>query len=406
MKFEEMNIDNNILLSIKEMGFKQPTNIQKETIPVIKSGVDVIGQSQTGSGKTAAFAIPVIEKTERGKGVQVLVLAPVRELAKQIAGDFEDLSKHKGLKIEAVYGGVSINPQINALRDADVVVGTPGRILDHLRRGTFNTKNVKAFILDEADKMINMGFIDDIRDIERQVPKDKQVLLFSATMPSELLGIAKSFTHEAERIKTSHKVDESILRQYYYDVKRYEKFSLLVHLIKTEDPNMCIVFCNTRGETNSVAHNLKKQGIKALCINGGLTQARREQIMKDFDNGKFRCLVATNVAARGLDITGVTHVFNYSIPNDAEDFANRIGRTARAGKTGKAISLIARDDHPGFGRILRKFRYEVEKMENPDFNILPFETRRRSSGRRNFGGRGRGNSRGRGRRNSRRSRRR
>ncbi len=382
MKFEELNIDNDILLSIRDMGFENPTNIQKETIPVIKQGADVIGQSQTGSGKTAAFAIPVIEKTERGKGVQVLVLAPVRELAKQIAGDFRDLSKHKRLKIRAIYGGVSINPQIRDLRDTDIVVGTPGRILDHLRRGTLNVSNVKAFILDEADKMINMGFIDDIRSIERKTPNDKQALLFSATMPRELLGIANRFTKNAQRIKTSHKVDDMVLRQYYYDVNRHKKFSLLTHLIKEENPNMCIVFCNTRRETNSVAYNLKKHGIKALCINGGLTQARRERIMRDFDKGKFTCLVATNVAARGLDIDGVTHIFNYSIPNDIESFANRIGRTARAGKTGKAISLIANEDHKTFGRILQKYRYDVEKVDTPKFKKLSFHTKRYKRGRR------------------------
>ena len=392
MRFEEMNIDSNILLSIKEMGFKEPTKIQTETIPIIKTGVDVIGQSQTGSGKTAAFAIPIIERTVKGKGVQALVLAPVRELAKQIAGDFLDLSTHKGLKVEAVYGGVAIEPQIKRLRDADIVVGTPGRILDHMSRRTIDTRNVKAFVLDEADKMINMGFIDDIRAIERQVPKDKQVLLFSATMPQELLGIANSFTRDAQRIKTSHKVSDDVLKQYYYDVKRYEKFSLLVHLMKEDNPDMCMVFCNTKRETLDVERNLRLNGIKSRCINGGLTQNVRERIMEEFKRGRVRCLVATNVAARGLDIDNVSHIFNYSIPNDAEDYVNRIGRTARAGKTGKAISFISRDDHAAFGKILRKFSYEVEHMERPDFNILPFESGRRSgfgndSFRRNSGSR-------------------
>lgn len=377
MNFEELNIEKSVLGSINQLGFKNPTKIQKEAIPIIKDGNDIIGQSETGSGKTAAFGIPLIEKTVKGGGVQALVLAPTRELAKQIAGDLEDLSKMKGLTIETVYGGVSINPQIQGLKRADIVVGTPGRMLDHMSRRTFDASNLKVFVLDEADKMISMGFIDDIKMIERQIPSDRQTLLFSATMPDSLIGIAKNFTNDPKRIKTAHKVRDDILKQFYYDVDRMEKFSLLAHLVNEENPDLFIVFCNMRYEANDVARNLKLNGINAEYLHGGLTQASRERTIERFHKGKIRCLVATNVAARGLDIKNVTHVFNYSIPKDAEDYANRIGRTARAGKSGKAISLLSRDDHASFGRILNTFSYEIEKMDKPDFKKLAFKKAQR-----------------------------
>jgi len=376
MKFEELGIEERILGSMGEMGFKTPTRIQTEAIPVIKKGRDVIGQSETGSGKTAAFGVPIIENVERGRGIQALVLAPTRELAKQIAGDFENLSKYKKLFIEAVYGGTSMNPQIRNLRNADIVVGTPGRIMDHMRRGTLITDRVKIFVLDEADKMISMGFINDIKTIERHIPRQRQTLLFSATMHESLLGIARSFTNDAKRIKTANKVSDDVLKQFYYDIHRQEKFSLLVHLIKNENPDRFIVFCNTRRDVDGVINNLKIQGIRGDFLHGGLTQNRREDAMERFHKGETKCLIATDVAARGLDIKDISHIFNYSIPKTIDDYANRIGRTARAGKTGKAITLLSKDDHMSFGRILRKFSYEIEKVPLPQFESLPFSRNR------------------------------
>ncbi len=383
MKFENMNIEESILGSLNDIGFEQPTRIQSETIPIIKQGYDVIGQSKTGSGKTAAFGIPLVEKVVKGDRIQALVLAPTRELALQIATDLKKFSRFKGLYIQTVYGGVSFGPQINGLRRAEIVVGTPGRILDHMQRGNMDLGNLRIFVLDEADRMIDMGFIDDIAKIERNIPKNRQTLLFSATMPDSLLRIRERFTRNAKKIKTKTKVEENILKQYYCDIDYKRKFSLLVHLIEQEKPNLAIIFCRTRRDSDLVARNLQDNGINATVLHGGLSQQRREKVMENFHKGITRFLVATDVAGRGLDIKNVTHIFNYNIPKNAEDYTNRIGRTARAGQPGKAISLLIKDDHDSFRRIIRNFSYDIKKMEVSDFRILPFN-KYQSNRNRNF----------------------
>ncbi len=372
MKFEDMNIEESVLGSLNDIGFEQPTRIQSETIPIIKQGYDVIGQSETGSGKTAAFGIPLVEKVVKDNKIQALVLAPTRELALQITVDLKKFSRFKGIYIQTVYGGVSMGPQINGLRRAEIIVGTPGRILDHMRRGNMDLTNLKIFVLDEADKMINMGFIEDIKKIERNMPKNRQTLLFSATMSDSLIKIRERFTRNAKKIKTKTKLEENVLKQYYCDIDYKRKFSLLVHLIGQEKPNLAIIFCNTRRDTDLVARNLQDNGINATALHGGLSQQQREKVMEKFHKGITRFLVATDVAARGLDITNVTHVFNYNIPRDAEDYTNRIGRTARAGESGNAISLLIRDEHDSFRRIIRDFSYDIKKMQVSDFRILPF----------------------------------
>ena len=386
MKFEDMNIGKDILGSLNDIGFEQPTRIQSETIPIIKQGHDVIGQSKTGSGKTAAFGIPLVEKVVKGEKIQALVLAPTRELALQIADDLRKFSHFKRLYIQTVYGGVSIGPQISGLRKAEIVVGTPGRIMDHMRRGTMDLSNLKFFVLDEADRMIDMGFIEDIEMIERNIPKDRQTLLFSATMPQSLMKIREKFTKDAKKVKTKTKLSEDVLKQYYCDVDRKRKFSLLAHLINQEKPKLSIIFCNTRKDVDAVARNLRNYGINATALHGGLSQHQRETVIGNFHKGITRILVATNVASRGLDIKNVTHIFNYSIPKDAEDYTNRIGRTARAGESGKVISLLSRDDHGSFRRIINIFSYNIKKMEVPDFKILPFKIHK-SRRNRNFEGR-------------------
>ena len=372
MKFEEMNLEENVLHSINELGFEKPTRIQSEAIPFIKQGFDVIGQSETGSGKTAAFGIPIIEKMIPNGGIQSLILAPTRELAIQIAEDFKKFSRFKKLFIQTVYGGVSMEPQISGLRRAEIVVGTPGRILDHMKRGTLNAENLKIFVLDEADKMIDMGFIDDIRTIEDHIPRKRQTLLFSATMPRMMQNIRDAFTVNPKKIMTETKVREDLLKQFYCDVHSNDKFSLLVHLIKTQNPKLGIIFSNSRREADSIARNLQDNGINAVALHGGLSQNKREHVINEFHSGVTEMLVATDIAARGLDIKNVTHIFNYSIPKNVDDYANRIGRTARAGKSGVAISLLCRDDHNLFRMILRNFDYEIEKMMVEDFKILPF----------------------------------
>ncbi|MFH1473937.1 MAG: DEAD/DEAH box helicase [Candidatus Aenigmatarchaeota archaeon] len=373
MKFENMNIEQSIKDSLNNLGFENPTEIQVETIPLIKEGHDVIGQSETGSGKTAAFGIPIVDKVEKGKGIQAIILAPTRELAKQISKDLESYSRLKQLYVQTVYGGVAMMPQVSGLRKADIVVGTPGRMMDHMRRGTIDTRNLKFFVLDEADKMIDMGFIEDIEEIERQVPKERQTLLFSATMSSRLEDIRNRFTNNAKKIKTKNKVSDEVLKQYYCDTDPRSKFSLLVHLINEENPSLSIVFCNTRRTADEICMNLNSNKVDAMALHGGLTQDKRERTLEAFHKGKMRILVATNVAARGLDIKDVSHVFNYNIPQDKEDYANRIGRTARAGKSGKAISLLCREDHEPFRRINRAFSYDVEKLVIKDFKNLPFK---------------------------------
>jgi len=394
MKFEEMGIEEKVLDSLSAIGFEKPTRIQSETIPIIKQGFDVIGQSETGSGKTAAFGIPLIEKVERNGKLQALVLAPTRELALQIESDFRRFAQFKKLFIQAVYGGVSMSPQIDGLRRAEIVVGTPGRVLDHMERGTLDASNLKIFVLDEADKMLDMGFVEDIQTIERHIPKNRQTLLFSATMPNGLEDIKNNFTRNAKRIRTEIKVREDLLKQFYCDVDQNSKFSLLVHLIKKENPRLGIIFCNSRREADSIARNLQENGINATALHGGLTQNRREHIMQEFHKGVIEILVATDVAARGLDIKNVTHIFNYSIPRNIDDYANRIGRTARAGESGVAISLLSRDDHNLFRQILRSFDYNIEKMRVTDFKIIPFrryQYREENSFRRNFRGNSSGN---------------
>jgi len=388
MKFKDMNIEQSVLGSLDGIGFEKPTKIQSETIPIIKQGHDVIGQSETGSGKTGAFGIPLVEKVAKDGGIQALILAPTRELAMQIAKNLREYSSLKELYVQTIYGGAPMEPQTRGLRNAEIVVGTPGRILDHMRRGTMNLSNVKVFVLDEADKMIDMGFIDDIKKIEKNIPKSRQTLLFSATMPSGLTKIVSSFTNNAKKIKTKTKVEESLLKQYYYDIDYRRKFSLLVHLIEEEKPGLAIIFCNTRRDTDNVNNNLKENGVNSMGLHGGLSQQRREKVIERFHKGKSKVLVATDVAARGLDIKNVTHIFNYDIPQNPEEYTNRIGRTARAGRYGKAISLLTNDDHNSFRKIITSFSYNIEKMKTPNFKILPFKVQR-NRGFRRFGHQGR-----------------
>jgi ATP-dependent RNA helicase DeaD len=308
-------------------------------------------------------------------------------LSIQIASELKKFSSKKGLFIQEVYGGVSMVPQLSGLRRAEIVVGTPGRVLDHMARGTLDASNLKIFVLDEADKMIDMGFIEDIMEIESHITKDRQTLLFSATMPHSLTNITDRFTRNAKKIRTETKVRDDFLKQFYVDVHQENKFSLLVHLINEEKPTLSIIFCNSRREVDAVAKNLRNNNILADALHGGLTQARRERVMEDFHNGEIRILVATDVASRGLDVKNVTHIFNYGVPKFAEDYMNRIGRTARAGESGKAISLIMHDDHNAFRKIIHSFDFDIQKVFVSEYKTLPFE---RSERREMYGGRGSG----------------
>jgi len=394
MKFEDMNIEKGIVSALNSYGLIEPTQIQKKAIPLIQQGFDVVGQSKTGSGKTAAFGVPLIEKIdEKFKRIQALVLSPTRELAQQIARELEKFSKFKRLNVVCIYGGVAIEPQIQKLRRAHIVVGTPGRILDHVRRGTVSFKYVRTFVLDEIDRMLDMGFIDDVESIIQTLPprKNRQMLFFGATLNDEIIDLASRFSKNLKYVRTETKVSERYLKQVYYEVNFRKKFSLLVHLLNHEKPDKVIIFCNTRNEVDLITKNLEKQGFygRVSAIHGGYTQSRRNKVIHDFYAGKIQILVATDVAGRGLDIDNVSHIINYDVPRNPEDYINRIGRTARAGGSGIAISLLSRDDYDAFRRIRRIYNVQIQNKELPRFNMLKFERvqfdrRRRSTRKRTW----------------------
>ncbi|MDP2947873.1 MAG: DEAD/DEAH box helicase [Nanoarchaeota archaeon] len=358
--------------AVLDLGFSEFTEIQEKCIPLIQQGKDIIGISYTGSGKTAAFGFPALEKVIPGKGVQLLVIVPTRELCNQVTKEFKKFVKYRRTYIIDIYGGVAINPQIEHLRHTDVVVGTPGRLLDHLSRGTLNLSKIKILILDEADKMFEMGFIDDLKRIISRVPKESQKLLFSATMPSEIANLAKNYMHNPERIKGQTYVDKSKLIQYYYNIDKQNKFSLLVHLLKTGQEGLTIIFCGTRHVVDLIDKNLNNQNIKSQGLHGGITQSRRKQVMDAFHNGKLDVLVASDVAARGLDIKNVNLIINYDIPKTSREYVHRIGRTARAGEEGKVISLLSSEDHNNFSKVIEDRSLLIHKITTPNFERLAF----------------------------------
>lgn len=374
MKFSELSIDQRILKALSEMRFADMTAIQEKTIPKGLEGRDIIGEAMTGSGKTAAFGIPLIQKMAGRQGVQGLVLTPTRELANQVGTELKKFSRYMGLNVAIVYGGVDINPQINSIRNSEIVVGTPGRILDHISRGTLSLGRVRALILDEADRMLDMGFIDDIRKIISHTPKSRQTMLFSATIPEEIAYMAKHYMREPVRIATQKHIAKHLLKHIYYDVRREEKPSLLVHLIEKEKPSLALVFTGTRRAADFVDRCLQGSGIESKSIHGGHSQFARENILAGFHRGRPHILVATDVAARGLDIKNVSHVFNYDIPKTADDYVHRTGRTARFGKSGKAVSLLSKEDHPFFRSIIRYI--EIEKGTLEGFKPVPVQAHR------------------------------
>ncbi len=391
--FKKLNIPDYILKVIEQDKFEKPSEIQEKAIPLVLAGKDVIGESATGSGKTLAFGCGIIKNCENLGVVQAMVLVPTRELAEQVSKSLKHFSMNKHLEITEVYGGVSILPQISKLRKADIVVGTPGRILDHLQRGTLRLGDVKLLVLDEADRMLDMGFIYDVEKIIKQCPENRQTLLFSATISREISNISEKFMQNPVKVSAEPQVDPSKLKQYYYDVEDSMKFSLLVHLLKHEHPGLIMVFCNTQRNTDFVARNLANQGIEAVGIHGGLSQDKRNRVMQMFHSNNVCVLVCTDVAARGLDIKGVSHVYNYDIPNEASQYVHRIGRTARAGKEGIAVNILASRDYDNFGSIKKHyFDYDIEKKELPEFERVfikfkdsNFRRDNRSGGR--FGGR-------------------
>ena len=365
-RFKQLGVIQPIIKVIEEEGFKKPTEIQEKSIPLVVQGKDVIAGSATGSGKTLAFGSAIIQNCKEGEGIQALVLTPTRELCQQVSKSLRMFSKYKPLEVVSVYGGAAINPQITRLRGADIVVGTPGRILDHLNRKTIFLKKVKTLVLDEADRMLDMGFIDDVEKIIRECPKDRQTMLFSATITYNVTKLSNRYMKDPKKVSAEVYVDASKLSQVYYDVDDREKFSLLVDLLRHEKADLVMVFCNTRHNTDFVAKNLKINGINAMAIHGGFTQDKRNRAMDDFHSKSVNVLVCTDVAARGLDIKGVSHVYNFDLPKDSKDYVHRIGRTARAGKTGFVVNILTRRDWDNFTRIIKNNNLDVDREEMYD----------------------------------------
>ena len=374
MKFEELKINKKLIDKTNEQGFKELTHIQERCLPEIIKGKDLVGQAETGSGKTLAFCLPILDRITPQGGLQTVVLTPTRELCVQVTDVFIDFGETLGIKTTSIYGGAKIEPQIKKIRTSEIVVGTPGRMLDHLRRKTIDFRNVKFLVLDETDKMLEMGFIDDVEEIIRHIPSNRQTLMFSATVPHSINRLIKKHLRDPLIIKTKSQVDKNKLEQVYYDIyQQNNKFSLLVHLLKHNTHGLAIVFCATRREVDIVARNLRHHGINASALHGGMSQNKRLQSLDSLKNQKTDVLVATDVAARGLDIKNVTHIYHYDVPKTSIEYIHRIGRTARAGENGTAVTLLTQPDHDNFRRVQSNDELEIERADIPEFQKVSFK---------------------------------
>ena len=342
--FKDLNIHEDILKVIEELGFEAPTPIQAQALPKLYEGKDLIGQAQTGTGKTAAFGIPMIEKVDKtNKAVQVLILAPTRELSIQVADEIRNFSKYqRQIKSLAIYGGQPIERQIKILKQGvQIVVGTPGRILDHISRGTLKLDNVIGVVLDEADQMLDMGFLEDIEEILDKIPSSRQTAMFSATIPKEIEKIARKYMKNPEKVKVVHKeLTVPQIEQYYFEVRPYEKVDALSRVLDMEDSQLGIIFCRTKKGVDELVESLQSRGYSADGLHGDLKQSQRDRVMKKFRDGTIDLLIATDVAARGIDVDDVDLVINYDIPEDFEYYVHRIGRTGRAGRVGLAYTFV------------------------------------------------------------------
>lgn len=375
VRFDELNLSKEIMRGIKEMGFEEASPIQTKAIPVAIEGYDVIGQAQTGTGKTAAFGIPVLEKVSKLKDIkhpQTLILCPTRELAVQAAEEIRKLAKYMhGVKVLPIYGGQDISKQIRALKGTQIIIGTPGRVMDHLRRKTIRCEHIHTIVLDEADEMLNMGFREDIETVLEYIPtEDRQTILFSATMPKPILDITKNYQKsDAKMIKVVKKeLTVPKIEQYYLDVKRKDKIEVLTRLLDYYEPKLSLVFCNTKRMVDDLTEVLKGRGYFAEGLHGDMSQAQRDRVMKSFRNGKTDILIATDVAARGIDVDDVEAVFNYDIPQDEEYYVHRIGRTGRAGRTGRSFTFIKGKEVYKLKDIMRYCKTKILAMPLPSLN--------------------------------------
>ena len=365
--FGNIELSKKLLAAVSDMGFEEPSPIQAQTIPLLLEGHDVIGQAQTGTGKTAAFGIPTIEKViDASHHIQALVLTPTRELAIQIAEEFNKIGKYKRVKTLPVYGGQAIDRQIRALRyGVQIVVGTPGRLLDHIRRGTIKFGDVHTLILDEADEMLDMGFVEDIEAILSHIPAEgRQTLLFSATMPAPILKLAGKYMNNPQKVTINREhLTVPLIDQFYYETR--EKLEGLCRILDVEETGKLIIFCRTKKGVDDLAASLTARGYLAAGLHGDLSQQQRDRVMKKFREGRIDILIATDVAARGIDIDDITHVVNYDIPQDHEAYVHRIGRTGRAGRKGVAITLINPREYRQLRLIERLTKTKIVRRELP-----------------------------------------
>jgi len=349
MTFNEFNLKKEILRRLEEIGFEKPSPIQEKAIPVVLEGRDVVAQAQTGTGKTAAFALPILSKMQKGE--KALVITPTRELAIQVSEEVFRFGKYLGVHTATVYGGSSYSRQIKHIQNSEFIIATPGRLLDLLKSGKIDIAP-SFIILDEADEMLDMGFLDDIKEIFKFIPSDRQTLLFSATMPAPIKELAKSILKEPEFITiTKKQVTNENIKEYFYVIDEHERKDALIRLIDYKNPSKSIVFCRTKKDVDDIAEFLAGAGFDAKGLHGDMDQRKREEVIRSFKNDKIEILVATDVAARGLDVNNVTHVFNYHLPLDPESYVHRIGRTGRAGKDGMAISLVTPHEFRALSRI-------------------------------------------------------
>ena len=366
-EFTSLNLREEIVQAITELGYSEPTPIQAAIIPVMLNGADVIGQAQTGTGKTAAFALPILHNFTPQRHVQCLILAPTRELALQVADSMTEYGKHLDVRVLAVYGGQPYGPQISRLnRGVDIVVGTPGRLLDLIERKALNIKHVRTVVLDEADEMLNMGFIEDVEQILGETPPERQTALFSATLPPRIRSLANRFMRDPQPVTIKRAtLTLASTEQRYYLVHEADKTNALTRLFEIEPIKSALIFARTRAETATLANELVVRGIPAEAIHGDLDQNARERVLGRFRANQLKVLVATDVAARGLDIEDISHVFNYHLPDDAEVYIHRIGRTGRAGKTGVAITLLAPREKRRLREVEALTKQPITKMELP-----------------------------------------
>ncbi len=361
--FKDMPLDGDTKTALNEIGFEKPTEVQEKSIIPSLEGRDVVVQARTGSGKTHSFLLPVFEKIEGDCGIEAIVLTPTRELAQQVENEASKIGKHHDINTLAVYGGASINYQINHLPETSFVAGTPGRVMDLMRRGELKLDNLKFFILDEADRMLDMGFLEDIKWIISKTNKEKQVMLYSATMPDEIVTLSKKYTNNPVKLKLSKdEISAKGVSQYYVSVGRKNKLAVLSALLDNEKGKY-LIFSNTRKWTRILSDKLRKYGYKAHEMHGDMSQSARTKTMNNFKGGKIDILVSTDVASRGIDVENITHVVNYDVPKYEKDYVHRIGRTGRMGKDGKAITFVTRDEMEFLERIEDFIDNTIDRLE-------------------------------------------